>query len=146
MGSRPLLPRWLSSSECSTWRVHADGAVFARPCNGAQGSLGGSFAISTLRRQRWAQERAPRDAPPEAWYLAGFAVSRLCRRRRNGAFGSRGFGDIVRRLTSACSRRPSAACRALCNGGIVMNEMNSLWVLGHKIRLTDTDNSYGLIE
>ena len=27
-----------------------------------------------------------------------------------------------------------------------MNDMNSLWVLGHKIRLTDTDDSYGLIE
>jgi hypothetical protein len=34
----------------------------------------------------------------------------------------------------------------LCNGGIVMNDMNLLWVLGHKIRLTDTDDSYGLIE
>lgn len=27
-----------------------------------------------------------------------------------------------------------------------MNDMNSLWVLGHKIRLMDTDDSYGLIE
>jgi quercetin dioxygenase-like cupin family protein len=27
-----------------------------------------------------------------------------------------------------------------------MNDMNLLWVLGHKIRLTDTDDSYGLIE
>ena len=27
-----------------------------------------------------------------------------------------------------------------------MDDMNSLWVLGHKIRLMDTDDSYGLIE
>jgi hypothetical protein len=27
-----------------------------------------------------------------------------------------------------------------------MNDINLLWVLGHKIRLTDTDHSYGLIE
>jgi quercetin dioxygenase-like cupin family protein len=27
-----------------------------------------------------------------------------------------------------------------------MNDVNSLWVLGHKIRLVDTDDSYGLIE
>jgi hypothetical protein len=27
-----------------------------------------------------------------------------------------------------------------------MNDINLLWVLGHKIRLTDTDDSYGLIE
>ena len=27
-----------------------------------------------------------------------------------------------------------------------MNDMKLLWVLGHKIRLTDTDDSYGLIE
>ena len=27
-----------------------------------------------------------------------------------------------------------------------MNDLNLLWVLGHKIRLTDTDDSYGLIE
>jgi hypothetical protein len=27
-----------------------------------------------------------------------------------------------------------------------MNGMNLLWVLGHKIRLADTDDSYGLIE
>jgi len=27
-----------------------------------------------------------------------------------------------------------------------MSDMSSLWVLGHKIRLMDTDDSYGLIE
>ncbi len=27
-----------------------------------------------------------------------------------------------------------------------MNDMNALWVLGHKVRLIDTDDSYGLIE
>ena len=27
-----------------------------------------------------------------------------------------------------------------------MNDMNWLWVLGHKVRLIDTDDSYGMIE
>ncbi len=56
-----------------------------------------------------------------------------------------------RRMEPAFRKRVTARvglliCAVVSKGGIVMNDINLLWVLGHKIRLTDTDDSYGLIE
>ncbi len=56
-----------------------------------------------------------------------------------------------RRMEPAFLKRVTARvglliCAVVSKGGIVMNDINLLWVLGHKIRLTDTDDSYGLIE